>query len=165
MWFLTSRLRGLLVVDILGRISKVPIPSIRITELLKRPPILKCQVSLCWFGLDWFVLPKTTSASGSGDHFVLTKVLIKITSTCCKSSSLTWYEGLRTMWRPYNDARKAGEISVFFYKRSWDPAALTGLLEILKAVSCDCRDHAMTRTAPTGPCCLSHIYHCESLSF
>lgn len=110
--------------------------------------------------MDRFVWPKTTSALGSVDRFMLTKVLIKTTSTCWKSSSLTWCdcpEAPRTVWGPYSDDRKAGEVSVFFFKRSWDPAALTGLLEVIQVVSFGCRDHAMTRTVPTVPCCLGII--------
>lgn len=68
------------------------------------------------------------------------------------------------MWRPYNNDRKAREISDFFFKRSWDPEALTGLLEVIQVVSYDSHDHAMTRTVPTGPCCLGltttmHLCH------
>ena len=115
---------------------------------------------MCWLGMDRFVWPKTTSALGSVDRFMLTKVLIKTTSTCWKSSSLTWCdcpEAPRTVSGPYSEDRKAGEVSVLFFKRSWDPAALTGLLEVIQVVSFGCRDHAMTRTVPTVPCCLGII--------
>lgn len=69
------------------------------------------------------------------------------------------------MWRPYNNDRKARDISVFFFERSWDLAALIGLLEVIQVVYYDCRDHAMTRTVPTGPCCLGltiTMYLCHS---
>ena len=52
--------------------------------LKKRPHILKCQVSLCWFGFHWFVLAITASVLGSDDQFLLTSGLIKTTSTCYK---------------------------------------------------------------------------------
>lgn len=90
---------------------------------------------------------------------MLSKVLINTTSNCSKSSSLTWCdcsEAQRIVWRPYNDDREAGETCLFLQKKL-RPSRTDWLLEVIQAVSCDFCDHAMTRTVPTGPCCLGLI--------
>lgn len=45
----------------------------------------------------------------------------------------------------------------FFLQKKLRPSSTDWLLEVIQAVLCDFCDHAMTRTVPTGPCCLGLI--------